>query len=312
MNRTISMRSLTSLSYAIVVAEKKSISSAARAFNVQQSVVSRHIRNLEETIGVSIFERVSGGIRLTLAGKRFLEHSEVVLAEFDRAVKTAALAGCGDEGEITLGVEAPLSEAFLHDLLQAYRGVYKNVTIRIIQESKTLLLRRMLRREIDFALVHAKPMGCDFDIDDSDFDTQIFWQTKLFVAFPQMHSFANESIIDLEMLKSEHILLGAYGCEATMNDYRLALKAGISHQPKIEYHNVSRDAVMNLVGLGFGITFTSEAGASRDYCGVCIRPIRGVVDRLAYQGVWSPQNDNPAFRCFLSLARSRSKEAKSV
>ena len=92
-----------------------------------------------------------------------------------------------------------------------------------------------------------------------------------------------------------------------MNDYRLALKAGISHQPMIEHHNVSREAVMNLVGLGFGVTFTSEAGASRDYSNVSIKPIRGVVDKLVYQGVWSSQNDNPAFRCFLSLAQSRSK-----
>jgi len=309
-DRVASMKGLSFLSYAIVVAEKKSISSAARALNVQQSVVSRHIRNLEDSIGVSIFERVPGGIKLTKAGKCFLERSENILTEFDRAMKAAALAGCGDEGEISIGVEAPLSEAYLHDLLQTYRGLYKHVSIQIIQESKTQLLRRMLRSEIDFALVHAKPFGSDFDIGGDDFDSEIFWQTKLFVALPQAHPFVEESVIDLEMLKSEQILLGAYGCEATINDYRLALKAGISHHPKIERHNVSRDAVMNLVGLGFGVTFTSEAGASRHYADVSIKPIRGVLDRLAYQGVWRPQNDNPAFRCFLSLARSKSKERK--
>ena len=50
-DRVASMKGLSFLSYAIVVAEKKSISSAARALNVQQSVVSRHIRNLEDSIG---------------------------------------------------------------------------------------------------------------------------------------------------------------------------------------------------------------------------------------------------------------------
>ena len=123
------MTSLNSLSYAIVVAEKKSISSAARVLNVQQSVVSRHIRNLEEIIGVSIFERVSGGIRLTLAGKRFLEHSEVVLAEFDRAMKAAASAGAGVEGEIHLGIEAPLYDGFLIGLLHDFMQLHKNVSI---------------------------------------------------------------------------------------------------------------------------------------------------------------------------------------
>jgi DNA-binding transcriptional LysR family regulator len=155
---------------------------------------------------------VLGGIKLTKAGKRFLEHSEVVLAEFDRAMKAAVLAGCGDEGEISIGVEAPLTEAYLHDLLQTYRGLYKDVSIQIIQESKTKLLWRMLRGEIDFAFVHAKPFGSDFDIGSDDIDSEISWQTKLFVALPQTHPFVEESVIDLEMLKSEHILLGAYGC----------------------------------------------------------------------------------------------------
>jgi hypothetical protein len=67
---------------------------------------------------------------------------------------------------------------------------------------------------------------------------------------------------------------------------------------------------MNLVSLGFGVTFTSEVGASRNFADVSMKPIRGVVDSLGYQGVWRPQNDNPAFCRFLSLARSKSKERK--
>ena len=67
---------------------------------------------------------------------------------------------------------------------------------------------------------------------------------------------------------------------------------------------------MNLVSLGFGVTFTSEVGPSRNFADVSMKPIRGVVDSLGYQGVWRPQNDNPAFCRFLSLARSKSKERK--
>lgn len=305
MNRTISMRSLTSLSYAIVVAEKKSISSAARVLNIQQSVVSRHIRNLEDMIGVSIFERVSSGIRLTLAGKRFLEHSEVVLAEFDRAMKVAASAAAGVEGEIHLGIEAQLSDGFLIGLLHDFIRLHKNVSINIIEGSKSEHLSRLLRKEIDFAFVHAKLLGNDHKITSLMFDTQVFWQTKLYIAVPHSHRLAEMSSIPLQELKGDHVLLGSYCCDELLKDYQLALEPGRTYDLSIDKINVGRDALMNMVGLGLGVTFTTEAWAAGQYERVTIRPLQGAISKLHFRGVWHPQNDNPAFRRFLSLARSK-------
>ena len=108
----------------------------------------------------------------------------------------------------------------------------------------------------------------------------------------------------------ERILIGAYGCEATINDYELALEAGMKHVPVIEQHMVSREALFNLVSLGLGVTFTSESGAARSYRNVAIRPIQGSVEKLQYRGAWRPQNDNPALRRFLSLARVKALKAK--
>jgi len=54
-----------------------------------------------------------------------------------------------------------------------------------------------------------------------------------------------------------------------------------------------------------GVTFTTEAWAARQYERVTIRPFQGAISNLQFRGVWRPQNDNPAFRRFLSLARSK-------
>ncbi len=63
---------------------------------------------------------------------------------------------------------------------------------------------------------------------------------------------------------------------------------------------------MQLVALGFGISFISEAGVATSYPGAVFRPLTSVQDVLPYSAVWLPGNDNPAFRRFLSLARSMS------
>ncbi len=63
------------------MAEHLSFSRAAQVLGIQQSAVSRRVRALEDKLGVSLFERDASGIRLTEAGRRFLDRSRSALAE---------------------------------------------------------------------------------------------------------------------------------------------------------------------------------------------------------------------------------------
>jgi hypothetical protein len=65
---------------------------------------------------------------------------------------------------------------------------------------------------------------------------------------------------------------------------------------------------MNLVALGLGVSFTSEATVATQFPEVTFRPIVGDTARIPFSAVWLPNNDNPAFRRFLSLARGMSKK----
>ena len=58
---------------------------------------------------------------------------------------------------------------------------------------------------------------------------------------------------------------------------------------------------MTLVAIGRGLTVTSEATTAAHVPGICYRPIVGEV--LPFSGVWSPKNDNPALRRFVSMAK---------
>jgi hypothetical protein len=92
------MIDLVSVTQALLVAEHLSFSRAAQVLGVQQSAVSRRVRALEDKLGVSLFERDSTRVRLTEAGRRFLERTRPALAEIDHAMKAAASAGRGAEG----------------------------------------------------------------------------------------------------------------------------------------------------------------------------------------------------------------------
>jgi hypothetical protein len=71
---------------------------------------------------------------------------------------------------------------------------------------------------------------------------------------------------------------------------------------------VGRETLMHLVALGFGLSPTSEAMAATQFPEVTFRPIAGDAAKIPFSEVWLPTNDNPAFRRFLSLARSLTKK----
>ena len=120
------MIDLVSVTQALLVAEHLSFSRAAQVLGVRQSAVSRRVRALEDKLGVSLFERDSTGVRLTEAGRRFLERTRPALSEIDHAMKAAASAGRGAEGVIRIGILASVSGGFLRNLPKR-PGMVRNI-----------------------------------------------------------------------------------------------------------------------------------------------------------------------------------------
>jgi DNA-binding transcriptional LysR family regulator len=87
---------------------------------IQQSVVSRRIRSLEEALGVSLFERHSGGVRVTAAGAKFFDLARYALLHLDHAIKTAGAAGRGEKGAVRMGICSSISTGFLRELIGAF------------------------------------------------------------------------------------------------------------------------------------------------------------------------------------------------
>jgi DNA-binding transcriptional LysR family regulator len=82
--------SLSQLEYFIAVAEEGNLTRAAARLHISQPPLTRQIRNLEEELGVALFERTARGVRLLPAGQTMLEHARTILAQVDAAVNAVS------------------------------------------------------------------------------------------------------------------------------------------------------------------------------------------------------------------------------
>jgi DNA-binding transcriptional LysR family regulator len=94
---------LVSITQALAVAERSSFRGAARMLGIPQSVVSRHVRNLEDALGVRLFVRHQAGARMTTAGAEFLETAREFMSQFENSRSHARAAARGAIGRILSG-----------------------------------------------------------------------------------------------------------------------------------------------------------------------------------------------------------------
>lgn len=297
------MVDLISINNALAVSEHLSFRGAASVIGVTQSAISHRVRALEDELGVSLFERHSGGVRITTAGQRFFDRARIALLNLDLAVRSAANAGRGVEGHLRIGVFASIASGFSHDLLAAYANDHPGVEISIAECAPREQMARIKERRLDVAFVTG-------DLIVPGLDVERLWSERVFVVLTADHPLAGDKEISWSSLRNERFIVSSDQPGPEIHDFIVKQLAQLGYQPVIEDHEVARETLMILVGLGFGLSLVSEAGAAPIYPSVVFRPVTGGEDVLSFSAVWSPDNDNPALRRFLSVARVMARSLK--
>ena len=252
----------------MIVAEEASFSRAAQILGVKQSAVSRRIQALEDELGVSLFERQQNGVKLTFAGRRFLSRARSALADIDSAMKSAAAAGRGAEGELGIGVLPSSFPAFLDELLTEFRAAHSGVAVNLHDDSPRRLRARLMERRLDLAFVNEETPtpGCDAEV----------WRSGgVRVALEEGHPLAGCELIDWQLLKDEHFLFGRQATASCLDARSREAVAELGGALSFSVLDASLGLTMKLVALGFGLSLVSDCSADVPYPGVVFRQLSG-------------------------------------
>lgn len=293
---------LRQLQYLMVAAQVGSFRRAAELYDVDQPTVSRALKQLEDHLGVSLFERTRSGVRLTPAGEQFLAEVSPALEQLESARRSARAARRAEAGLVRIGILTSLAGGFLRQLVQAYAEQHPRVKLDLRDGGRKEHLATVRAQRLDAAIVTGSdPVpGCE---------TRELWRERVHVALSANHPLAARPKLDWPDLKAEHFIVSRGEPGPEVHDYIVRRSADYSSYPDVEEKAALQDTLMNLVSLEQGITLVSAAWTAVKVPGLVLRPLTARADIVPFSAVWSPTNDNPAFLSFLQTAQRLASSA---
>jgi DNA-binding transcriptional LysR family regulator len=293
---------LRQLRYVDAVATHRHFTRAAASVPVAQPALSHQIKLLELELGVDLFERSRGGVRLTEAGETFLVRARRALAEVDAArAEIAALQGL-KSGRLVLGAMQALAGLDLPRLISAFHAAYPGIDVSLREDSTRDMFTMAARGEIDLAIAALdveRPAGLD---------AIELLREPVLMAVPAAHQLAHQTSVDLRQFRHETFIFFKQGTGLRTITERAAERAGFT--PRVSFETSNWDRLLALVSEGLGVALV-PASTVRDsrLPGVAVLSVSPAIDRTV-GAVWrADYRHTPAASAFLALLREHASLA---
>ena len=294
---------LRHLRYFVAVAQDEHYGRAATRLHVAQPGLSRQIQDLEQEIGFRLFDRLPRGVRLSNAGRAFLDDARSILRQVGAATDRAGRVARGLAG--TLRVGFPESASWHGIVPESFRRFRKE------QPDAELQLNPMSSVEQVQALrVGALDAGFVFNFPKSDpeLDQLVVATEHLVLAAPRRHALTKKRRLRLRDLIDADFIWFPRRQSATYYDrlMQACMRGGLS--PRIVQEAIDQATILSLVVCGLGVAFVSEATRWRCPQDVILRPVVDLSLAIDFALVWRKDNTSPLLSAFIADAQESADE----
>lgn len=135
------------------VAETQSLSKAAKELEYAQSTVTMQMQQLEQELGIALYERVGKQIRITQAGQELLTYANSIIQMSEAALQIGRNKSEQVDGTLRIGILESIANRAMTDQIQRYLQSYPNVELQVVVEKETQeLLGQLRHNEIDLVI----------------------------------------------------------------------------------------------------------------------------------------------------------------
>jgi len=289
---------LRHLRYFVAVAEEQNVTRAAARLHVSQPPLSRQIRDLESELGIALFEHGAKAVRLTEAGRVFLNEARAVLQRADEAVQIAKAVANGQRGEIHVGYAPSLTVQLLPNALRYFQETSPHIRVQLHDLSTQEMLRGLRDARLHAALlvqVSAKVMA-----------GLVFEELRRYavcVAAHPAHSLARARKVGVAQVADERLIAYTLADYPEYHAWLSDLFAPLRRQPNIAEEHDSATSLIASVEAGRGVALVQQGFDCLTGPRLKVRPLTPAPPPLVAGVAYRKDAHSPAADHFIAAAR---------
>lgn len=278
--------SIRQLQYVVAVADELGFHRAAERVHVSQPTLSAQIQQIEQVLGVTIFERDRRRVLVTEIGEAVVARARQVLLAVDELIATADQSKDRFAATLRIGVIPTIAPYLLPDITPAITAKYPKLKLVFREEKTDDVLHDLREGKLDAGLVAVVPELGDVAMEEVAVDPFV-------VALPKGHPLAKKKTVKLEDLASEPVLLLDDGHCLRSQALELCSKVGAR---ETDLRATSLATLVQMVSLGTGVTLLPKLAVDVENRRgqLEIRPFAGQAPSRSLAFVWrrgSPLDD---------------------
>ena len=266
----------------IKIVEVGSYTKAAAELALSQPAVSQHIRQIEDTLGVRIFEHAHNRLTLTAEGEIVVKYARRMIA-LSSSMRRALKNEREQIHSLTIGITHTAESSAIIEALAAYISGFSGLNIKVLTFTTDNLYNSLKNYELDFAFVEGKTSDAALGYMMLDTDC-------LVLAVPPNHQLASQKMVTIEQLKAERLILRLPNSH-TRNLFEAALRSqGLSLDDfyiSLEIDSIA--TIKELIRDGFGVSVLARSA--------CMNEIRkGKLSALSIENLSMMREINIVYR----------------
>lgn len=254
----------------LAVAEELHFARAAERLHIEQSPLSRAIKELEEDLGVRLFIRNSRSTRLSRAGQVFKEHVPRIFTAVQQARDGAKAVAAGYDGQLRIALSDGITPPHLSAFLAKCRDDDPEVGIHLIEVPLSQQIKGLREDLYDAGFAQSDEIGDGLLAVPA-------WRDPLVVAVLAKHPLLTRKRIPLEEVLRYPVVMGdPHVCEGYCRQIERVLRK-VETEPLVAEEVASIDLMLTLVAAGYALALVgaSQIAACRSP-DVSSRPLAGM------------------------------------
>ncbi len=291
---------LRHLRYFVAVGEEQHYGRGAQRLRVAQPALSRQIQDLEDELGFKLFERLPRGVKISAAGKSFLEDARRILQQVNEATTRARRAARGQSGTLRVGFTENASwHGVVPESFRKFRQGQPDAELQVNPLTSLEQVEAIRSGRLDAGFVFNMPKT------DRELEQVPVASHNIALAAPKGHPLQKLKKLRLRDLSDTPFVWFPRRESPAFYDRLMheCFRAGLK-SPRIVQEGVNEATILSLVLHGVGVGFVNENARWRCPQGVVVLPVIDLNLQLPLSLVWRKDNVSPLLVKFVAGVRS--------